>query len=605
MGGESKHERAKADDDLLRTSKPEGQSEQTHAVGLATPAAQATTIAGATLSAAPSSPGLAGPPRIELGDHAVGTTHHEDLNVFNTEANDAYVRVSYEGSPSVALVSAPSRLRPSKEGLDPAAVIRLAFSPTAKGRAHGTIVVHAEWQLGIRAPVDLRIPVEAAAHEVGGMPLAEEDAEESARKEEERQQQREHDELARADQRRREGIESNERLPGGDGRARMALERAHDHVKDALSDLFDNRRTGVDIAEKEAAKFNRRPPEHEENLLLTLAFAALDLASVGLAGALGKAVEGALASRIKNKAIVAFFTDSVKDVAKQGAKAGTGALKGKQQRASEPEASHDPGASSDPLIAFFQTERLSLIPQGRAKATAVAERTFDELEPLLASPAERMKAVDAMEAIATNVRKVVNREEPANKQADASRMHWIQYVAQTSLGTVTAEESRAAGKRTLKHGESTTNLEGANTAPTSRGAPSAHDGLLDLEFEADPNRAETPGRVVRARIHGVSNAIATKLAEAALLTAGVPVRAYSRPGSSTLEVVRDEAGNVDYVDNTGAPGMPGNWFERKVGEPRGGRDAALRGARKLMEQELMASSLNDIGVAIATDSDDK
>lgn len=37
--------------------------------------------------------------------------------------------------------------------------------------------------------------------------------------------------------------------------------------------------------------------------------------------------------------------------------------------------------------------------------------------------------------------------------------------------------------------------------------------------------------------------------------------------------------------------MPGNWLARKAGEPRGGRDAALRGARKLLEQELLSVPL--------------
>jgi hypothetical protein len=33
--------------------------------------------------------------------------------------------------------------------------------------------------------------------------------------------------------------------------------------------------------------------------------------------------------------------------------------------------------------------------------------------------------------------------------------------------------------------------------------------------------------------------------------------------------------------------MPGNWFARKIGEPGGGRDAESRGARKLIEEEIV------------------
>jgi hypothetical protein len=538
----------------------------------------------------------------------VGTTHFEDLNVFNVEVNDAYVRVSYEGSPSIALVSAPSRLRPSKDGFDPGAVIRLAFQPTAKGRANGTVIVHAAWQNGIRAPVDLKIPIEAAAHEVGGRSIAEDEAEERARKQEEREQRRKQEEIAHADTRTRERVKKNAPLYGS-GEAQKQLQRAQKRVEDALLDVFDSRKTGVETAEKEAAKFDRRKPEHDEDLLVRLAWAALDVASVGIAGALGDVVKTALSKSTKNTAIVAFFTESVKDVAKRGGKAAIGAVKGKGAPKNQP------GGSSDPLIAFFQTEKLSLIPQGRQKATAVAERTFDQLEPLLASSEEdRVRAVDTMDGIASSVKDLAKDEKPANLQAQASAMHWVQYMAQMSLGSVTAQEARATGKRSLKHGESTTNIAAANTASTSSGAPSAHDGLLDIEFHADVFHPERPATIVHARIHGVSNAIAQRLAEASLLTAGVPVRAYSRPGGATLEVIRDEAGNVDYVDNTGAPGMPGNWFARKVGEPHGGLDAELRGARKLIEQEIMAVELAKVSIetprgeeslTIETDSDDK
>jgi hypothetical protein len=72
---------------------------------------------------------------------------------------------------------------------------------------------------------------------------------------------------------------------------------------------------------------------------------------------------------------------------------------------------------------------------------------------------------------------------------------------------------------------------------------------------------------------------------------------------TALEAIRDEAGNVRYSDETGAPGMPGNWFARKAGEPNGGPDAAARGARKLMDEDILSARIERD--SIQTDSSDR
>src|SRR5262249_33445519 len=116
---------------------------------------------------------------------------------------------------------------------------------------------------------------------------------------------------------------------------------------------------------------------------------------------------------------------------------------------------------------------------------------------------------------------------------------------------------------------------------------------------ADIVNASRPVRVVGMRLNGVTQDVANHLAQQSLMSAHVAVRAYSLAG---IEVIRDEAGNVEFTDNTGAPGMPGNWFARRAGEPNGGYDAAARGARRLIEEEIMAKPL--IGnAAVRTDSE--
>ncbi len=611
MGAERKHEQVPAHDEPVRMPDAGPAADRGPSVAAATPAGQASRIADATLAAGPASPGLAGPPRFDLGDRAVGTTHIDVLSVFNIESLDAYVRVSYEGSPSISLVSAPTRLRPSREGLDPTAAIRIAFSPLEKGRAHGTIVVHAAWQNGVRTPMDLRIPIEAAAHEVGGKPIAEEEADEHAAAEKARNDAGDRAQMDQAMKAADERLTAN-KVPGT-AAMRRRLDRAEGAARDALADLFDNRRAGIDTAKEEAEKFKRRVPEHHESLLETLAFAALDVATAGLAGALGKRLETALLRTVKvaehtlpaggrasaseyspSRAVVAFFTDSFKDVVKRGAKAGrTGGgpdradtshddVRPNQAGATKAAGEQDPGPSSDPLIAFFQTEKIGLIHQHRGKATEVAQNARFALEPMLDT--HPMQAIASLDAIAHELTDYASRQRPANLQAQASAMHWIQYVAQASLGSVAANESRAGGRRARADGATTTNLAGANMAPTGGMAPTVHDGLVDVELEVDHFHPANPAIVRGVRVHGVSKNIGERLARDSLRAANVAVRAYSLDG---LEAVRDEAGNIDYSDNTGAPGMPGNWFARKAGEPSGGRDAALRGARALIEDEVL------------------
>lgn len=605
-----------------------------------TPADQATQIA-TSLQAAPtqqSSPGLSAPPKFDLGDRAIGTPYQEKFQLFNTEPVDAYVRVRYEGSPDIKLISSPERVRPPSEGVDTEAAIGLAFSPTTKGHARGTIVVQAKWRNASHAPLELHIPVEAAAHEVGGKPLAEEEAEQREREQKERseaQGRAEMDQAKKADEARMRDPKFAHRPVT---EAEHRLDDYRQSAQTALTALFDKRRVGVETAEGEAVKYVKQAPAYHESLLETLAFAGLEIAGGAIVGYLGTALKHRLAAATKvaehtlpdgsraaaadyspSEAAVAFITDSFKDIGKRAVKAGTGAAKhdhGEAARSAPetdaPETRPPAAASSDPLLAFFDAEKLSLIDARSEKAEQVTMNARYALQPLVETHPE--VALASMKAIADELLAQGNGGDkalPAREQAHASRSHWIQYVAQSSLGSITPEDAKAAHLRTRTSGASqtdaapTTNIEAANAAPTSRGAPAARDGLVDVAFHADIAHPTAPATIKEVRINGISNTLAKHLAEKSLLELGIAVRAYAIPDGSNavvgLSASRDEAGNVDYTDETGAPGMPGNWFARKAGEPAGGRDAALRGARQLLEREIMSRPIDK---PIKTDSTD-
>lgn len=630
MGGDPKHQHIEKQNGNLDLTKADVPVEHDSTVAL-TPVDQAHRITKAARQSADPSPGLAAPERVDLGDHVVGgRAQRQDVQIFNTEDLDAYLQISVEGSSSISVEHNPERLRPSRHGNDP---ITLLFVPTTRGRQHGTLVVHASWQNAIHAPQELRIPIEAAAHEEGEPLIAEQEAEEreqaaTAQADAENKAQIEH--AKEAAEARLDDPKMANKLPGT-ASDRKRFEAAENLASDALFDVFENRRVGIDTAQSEAQAFQRHVPPHEESLAERLAWAALDVATAGIASALGKKLEGVLEETMEikahtlpsgvrapaeehpsSKALVAFFTDSVKDVAQRGGNAATEAIKhhGEGHETSpdqevdaqpRPELA-DPGPSADPLLAFFQTEKVGLIGQHRERATEVGQNASNVLEPMLDhSPKE---AISAMQKVAARLNEFTKDEIAANTQAQASATHWIRYIAQASLGTVSADNARRDHKHPAADGSPTTNVSSANTAPPERGEPLARDGLIDIRFSADRTRPWEPVTVTSARVHGIGKAMATRYKREPLRDAHVPVRAYADPKGSDpvtgIEVIRDEAGNIEYTDETGGPGAPGNWFASKVGEPRGGRDAEGRGARKLIEEEIVNKQLT---VEVESDSD--
>lgn len=593
-----------------------------------TSAGQAQQIVESTRATETTTPGLAVPTRIDLGDHAVGTAHRDVLQLFNTESLDAYIHVRYEGSPGITIESAPERLRPVHDGVDSSAVVHIVFSPTKKGHTRGTLIVQAGWQNGVRAPQEYRVQVEAAAHEERQPDLAEEEAEQHARDEKNQADTLRHAEMQKSQKAADERLEKNV-LPGTEA-ARERLRVEANKAQGALDRLIMNRTAGVDTACSEAVKYSKESPAHHESLLAQLAWAALDIASGSIASQLGKLAERALGSSVKiaehtlpsgnrapeaaytpNEAIVGFFADAFKDTATNGGKAGLEALRADQAApgaVAPASISQQPTAgsmsSTDPLLEFFQLQKTSLIGEVSHRAADVGDQVAFALEPMLDKHPK--EAIASMKAIGDAIDAASMKKEVSDVQAQASAMQWIDYVAQTSLGTVAAEDARTNKQRTREDDAPTTRIEGANVAPDSRGAPAPSGGLINVEFEADIVNAAIPATFTSVRVEGISNATASRLHYQSLRETNLPVRAYGKPAGANavipLEVIRDEVGNIRYSDETGAPGMPGNWFARKAGEPNGGADAEARGARKLMEQEILSAPMKS--VSITTDSTD-
>lgn len=601
--------------------------------GAATPSGVADRIIEANAAAQPSNaPGVSGPPTLDFGERAVGSAETKPFLFFNNQDTTAYVRAAVEGSPAFKLISAPEMLAPSRDGFDPSSALKVMFSPTAKGHAQGTLVLQTRWANGAHAPQELRVPIIAASHEVGERPLAEEEAEQDARSQRQRERD-EHDAQLKAAEKAADAQIDTGKLPGNPV-SNKRLEAATTLAQIALQNLLSTRKDGVDTAEKEAALYKTRKPEFHESLLERLAWTALDIATGNIASKLGKRIEQVLTSTIKiephlspsgekvaaseqspSKAVVAIFTDSVRDVTKRGAKAGVDAIKPKDAADSSADSTaggstqsqqtpDDRFSSNVPLFAFFQQQKTGLSGETTGRTIAVAQQAQYALEPLLDT--QPHQAIAAMQQIASEIADAASSKESAGAQAQASAMQWIEYVAQSSLGTVAPGDAKHARMRTADDNAPTTRMDAMNVAPTDRGAPHTKDGLVNVEFTADVANATKPVTIKKLNVTGISNAVAGRLSMATLRESGLPIRAYGAPSSSNavlgLSVTRDEAGNVQFTDETGAPGSPGNWFARKAGDPNGGPDAQARGARALMENDVLSHQLDKS--LIKTDSED-
>lgn len=559
----------------------------------------------------PSSGGLAVPDKFDLGDQAVGTAHVSDLFAWNQEHMQAAVSVRYEGSPMIALMSAPQWYRPTSDGFDPNASIKLAFTPTTKGHHHGTVTIDASWVGAPRAPSTTKVAIVAASHDVGGADVVDEEAAVQHAETDKRTRAEEQRAIASAEAAREARLDRDE-LPGSPGN-RERLRDASADVSDAMHALILNRNAGVTTARGEASKFVKAKPHYHPSLLETLAFAALDAATAGIAGALGKALEGALLKEVSvaahskfwtgaivkeskllpSKVLTAFFTDSVKDLTKQAGKGATAKLKTTQ--AGDPavgdSATEAPDLSStDPLLAFFQKEETAIVADSLKRATAVGTQARGFLEPMLATDPKR--AISIMRGMKDSVTTLAMSNESANKQAEQSVLHWARYVADTSLGVVAPGANGVT--RSDPHGLATADIQSANHAPGERGQMRSRPGLVDIQFEADMVDARKPVRIVGMRIDGVSKPVRDRMLRN-LGKSPMPIRAYCNSGGTRIEVVTDEAGNIAFADESGAPGMPGRWFERRSNDPHGGRDAALRAAGTLLSELISTAATVTVG----------
>jgi len=576
-------------------------------------AAVATNMAagGAAGVATPETPLIAVAAQVDVGDLALGRHARKIIPVLNLDpTNEAVIAVRVLGTPALRIVSAPDRLRPSREGFDASRQLELEFRPVSAGRFAASIEVVMGWPNDARPAQTIHVAVVGGAHDPTGPTLDEQDAERAAAERAEQEKSKHDAEQASIDRAIRAEEKRDTHFHEGHKRR---LGNARQQAEITLNGVYQSRRSGIDRARGTIGEFRRVQPKDDSSLLAELAWFALDVASAGIAGGVAKRLEPALKSILGGSRVtpypmndgqisvhsieevpagpglVGLVTDGIKHLVKTGTKAAT-----KQAVGGDGEEQGKPALSVDAREDFLLAHQEALVTDTMQQASDVTIRAHDALLPMLER--EPDKAVDVMNRIA----KELADEQPhaAAEQKQQTVVQWVRYVAQSSLGTV-ASRNKKTGET-----ESLTAIRGANEKLEGNKALHRHDGLIDVSFTADFHHPEQPVKLIRARVHGVRDEVARLLAGQPMNTLGLPVRASGLLGgpSVSVTVVRDEAGTIAFTDNTTVEWQQATWLARKAGvATNGGSSDEQRGAKKLIEEEIMVKSLAEADKSLETD----
>jgi hypothetical protein len=531
----------------------------------------------------------AAPSKVDFGKISPGMVGFEEVPIYNLTRFTASVRVFYQGDPAITIIRSPQWSR--EAGVQMAEKdrnVRLAFNAPAKHGSHyGTLSIYIAWYGGANgpAPETLTVPVVAHALEEWERTPDEWSAETKLRK-------------IQADE---EAAMAKRQVK--EERELKAFSKAHpnvetDNFRSATGDLIrathqihEMRLSGVETAKDEVLKYKKKPPPEQNSVIFDLAMLALDIASAGVAGFIAKTIERNLKQGLRkfrfigwdtppfvpssmevyktstlSEETIALITDGIKESVK-----GASRLARKNSQNSKPGITSDLASSDDPRIAFFEAQRVALIlaetdlHEGFMRSVALLRPTVFKNEAV---------AVAAVVEITKGIRAQLINTSKAYA-AEAIRQ-WIIHISELSLDVNRVASVEAHGIGELK-------------------------GVVDIGFQAgrDPRQ---PVSVKSAIIRGISNTAAHRLTAKPLLELGVPVRAYGMPGPGYAEllvtVVRSADGDIRWIDMTSGlgPASEATWLKRKGGTEE-------KGAKILIEREIMSKSLNAHGIQLTTDQD--
>lgn len=350
--------------------------------------------------------------------------------------------------------------------------------------------------------------------------------------------------------------------------------------------LARSQKEGVKIVEEEAAAYGKTIPKASRSQWWDLAEMALNLATGGLAGVFASKLLPRLLSTtvIDDTGIpgVGRITTTITPKLSEGV---TGAVKSaitmagqKAIKAALPsENATDAGPatknaapsgkhSSNARIDFFSEQRRVLDEQEDAYEENVKLHA-KVLRPLaLDQPKQAIQALSVVAQEFVQLKGVAEQE-----QANATAPAWTTLVARLKLGQDVVMSARNTPRQATRMDE---------LRETEKGDPAqASAGVLDVYVSS--------GRVVSARLHGVSQEIADRLANMPLARTPMPIRfILGRPGEPQPTILtRDETGRVRVQGD-----LNGQRYEPE----------AARTASEMIERVLTAPLASN-GIVIKTD----
>lgn len=522
---------------------------------------------------------LAVPDVITLGDNYVGRRNDREILFFNLEGSECSISARLEGDPALILASAPSRLRPSREGFDPNTAFKFYVMPTREGYHQGTLHVQATWP---HASKSYAIPLKVPVHVAGTPTLAEREAEAQAAEAAKAKEREEAAARARLDKDIAEDKRHDHHYHSGH---KEDFEKATKSAERAFAAIYHQQRLGVQTAEREIGNFKRKLPPQEPDFLRDLAIGALDSALGAITGGVSKAIVAKITkSGSVGAELVGMLVGKGLDAGmKAGQTAAVAALKpgapGTPAPETTPEA--DGTFSFDPKGSFFGAQTRALNYAEANTAEDAVSRVHDALLPTLRK--DPTTAIAKMSAVSEGLKTQFLPAEIA--QAQHTVEAWLRVIAQTSVGRA------GKGKATHVDGDK------AAEAYSQKDPLTGRDGVLDIFFDWGPNPRQ-PAKPTSARLLGVKKAVAQRIQQTDLKRAKLPIRLATdlRSADYSITIVRDEAGNVSHNENTqgSAPAAP-SWLRQRAGESKSPDDGA-----KALLKEILAQPLPPI----QTDSDE-
>jgi hypothetical protein len=521
---------------------------------------------------------VAAPTQVELPDTAVGRVGRDSFYVFNPHPRHevAVVGARVVGDPSFILERSPSRLRPSHEGVDPAASFAVAFKPSGKGPRQAAV------EFDVRAPggavTHVRVRLVASGY-VDGEPDTE------ARDAQERENAAD---TATGAAEARKVQEMDHAVASGKQDMGGLITKDLSRAEALTQRVVRDRLQGLSLAQAAATAYQRNTTALVSNVH---GWGGNMLATAGrrlLQGAAQAAIGAASAQAGPAAPLVAAGLSS--------GLAWAGKMLEDDQSAPREETVAAGSNNRVGVLRYFADSMYSLSEDSVRFVADASLAPMAYLRTLLGSDPAAARA--GASALVAGLEKAASLAMPVYA-AEASA-GWVRLLARESLGEV--DPAAISSRKLAMHADGLSDAgRAANSTPGPGGK--VYDGLLDVEFQTTLHRPSLAAiKVSGLSVVGIGAASIDRMRAVPLRDLKIPVRA--RAAGAGVEsfgavAVRDEGGNVHAEDKTGI-----HWFGRLAGADTPTKTEERNGAKLLMDRiasQTIAELESEAGRPVDTD----